>query len=148
MSDMFGVAATAAVALSANVTKTVVQITAPANHRVKVLGWGVFFDGVSSTAQPVRIRLYRQTTAGTMTLLSLQKIAPRTESLLTTAQHTATVEPSLGDLLEQATCHPQQGYEVKFPQGFEIVLGGGERLGIELLAVAAVNATSKIFFEE
>lgn len=148
MSDMFGVAATAAIALAANTAKTVVQITAPANHRVKIIGWGVFFDGTSTTAQPVRARLQRQTTLGTMSGLTLNKTTPRAEAILTTGQYGATVEPSASDILEQVTVHPQQGYEVKFPPGQELVIEGGGRVGMELLAVAAVNATAKIFFEE
>ena len=148
MSDIFGIAATNAVALVANTAKTTVQILAPANHRVKIIGWGVYFDGTSATNQPVRIRLLRQTGAGTMTSLTLNKTVPCSESLLTTGSHSATVEPASGDILDQVTCHPQQGYEVKFAPGQEIVLGGTDRCGIELLAVQVVNATAKILFEE
>lgn len=148
MSDLFGVAATSNVSLIANVAKTVLQLIAPANHRVKVLGWGVYFDGVSATSTPVRVRLQRQTSAGAMTSLTLSKVSSRAETLLTTAQHSATVEPSNSDIIEQALCHPQQGYEVKFAPGQELVIEGGGRLGVELLAVNAVNALTKIFFEE
>lgn len=148
MSDVFGVAATGATALSANVPKTVVQITAPPNHRVKIIGWGVFFDGTNTVGQPVRVRLQRQTTAGTMSALTLNKTTPRGESILSVGQQNATAEPSASDILEQATVHPQQGYEVKFPPGQELVIDGNGRVGMELLAVAAVNATVKIFFEE
>ena len=148
MSDMFGVAQTASIAIVANVAKTAVQLISPANHRVKVLGWGVFFDGISNTAQPIQIRLVRQTTAGTMTALTLNKTAPRAETLLTTAQHTATVEPSNSDVVDIITCHPQQGYEIKFPFGQEITLGGGERIGLEILSTANINVRAKLFFEE
>ena len=65
MSDLFGIAATSNVALSAATAKTVVQILAPSNHRVKITGWGVYFDGVSATAVPARVRLIRQASAGT-----------------------------------------------------------------------------------
>lgn len=148
MSDLFGVAATNSVALSANVAKTVLQVIAPANHRVKILGWGAFFDGVSATNTPVRIRLQRQTTAGTMSALTPTKTASRAESLLVIAQFNATAEPSNSDIIEQATCHPQQGYEVKFAPGQELIIEGGGRVGIEILAVNAVNSFTKIFFEE
>ena len=148
MSDMFAVAASASVALTAVTAKTVVQLVSPANHRVKVLGWGVYFDGVNSTATPVRARLVRQTSAGTMSALTPAKLAPRAESLLCTAQHSATAEPVLGDVVDQALIHPQQGYEVKFTPGQEVIMGGSERLGIECTAPAGVNVTAKIIFEE
>lgn len=148
MSDLFGIAATASVTLTASTAKTTVQILAPANHRVKILGWGVYFDGVTSTNIPVRVRVLRQTTAGTMSALTPTKTTPRAEGLLTTAQHTASAEPTAGDVIDIALVHPQQGYEVKFSPGQELVLGGAERVGIELLAVSGVNAITKIFFEE
>lgn len=148
MSDLFGVAATANVTMVANTARTTLQILAVANHRVKILGWAVYFDGVTSTNIPVRARLLRQTTAGTMTALTPTKTAPRAEGLLTTAQHTASAEPTAGDQIDVVLVHPQQGYEVKFTPGQELILGGAERLGIEVLAVSAVNVISKIFFEE
>ena len=148
MSDLFGVAATVAVALVAATAKTTVQIQAVTNHRVKVTGWAVYFDGITSTAVPARARLVRQTTAGTMTALTLVKTASRPEALLTTGTFNASVEPTLGDVVDLALIHPQQGYEVKFTPGQEIVVGGGERIGIEVNAPAVVNVISKIFFEE
>lgn len=148
MSDLFGVASTAPVALTAATAKTAVQIQAVTNHRVKVTGWAVYFDGIASTAVPIRARLVRQTTAGTMSVLTLVKTANRPETLLTTGTSNAAAEPTLGDVVDIALVHPQQGYEVKFTPGQEIIVGGGERIGIEVNAPAAVNVTAKIFFEE
>jgi hypothetical protein len=68
--------------------------------------------------------------------------------LLTTASHTATVEPTAGDVLEVIECHPQQGYQVWYPMGAEVIVGGGDRLGIDATAPAAVNARAVIYFEE
>jgi hypothetical protein len=44
--------------------------------------------------------------------------------------------------------HPQSGYEVWLPMGWEIIVGGGDRLGIELTAPSAVNVRAVIYFEE
>lgn len=148
MSDMFGVAATAAVALTAATARTVVQVAVPANKRMKCLGWAVYFDGTSSVNVPVRVRLLRQSSAGTMSALTITKATPRAESFLCTASHSATAEPSLSEIIDVALVHPQQGYEVKFTPGQELVVGGGERLGIECTAPQAVNATAKLLFEE
>lgn len=149
MSAFIGVAQTAEVALAAATAKTVLQLVAPANHRVKVIRWGVFFDGTSATAEPVQVRVLRQTTAGTMSSLTPVKLDDSiAETLQTTAQHTATAEPTAGDVLDIAEIHPQQGYDAILPPGMEIIIGGGDRLGIEVTAAAIVNCRAKFWFEE
>lgn len=149
MAAFQGQAATAEIALTAATAKTVLQLVAAANHRVKILGWGVFFDGTSTTAEPVQVRLLRQTTAGTMTALTPTKRDDSiADTLLTTAQHTATAEPTAGDLIEAIEVHPQQGYQVLYPLGVEPIIGGGDRVGIECTAPAAVNVRAVALFEE
>ncbi len=140
---------TAEIALTAATAKTVLQAVAAANHRVRCLGWGVFFDGTSSSAEPVQVRLLRQTTAGTMSALTPTKLDDSlAETILTTAQHTATVEPTAGDVLDVIEVHPQQGYEIRYPMGQEPIIGGGDRLGIECTAPANVNVRAKLLLEE
>lgn len=142
-------AVTAEIALTAATAKTVLQVVAPTNHRVKVLSWGVYFDGVSSAAEPVQVRLLRQTTAGTMTSLTLVKRDNSlSETIQSTAQHTATAEPTAGDVLEGKEVHAQGGYEKIFPFGQEIIIGGGGRLGIECTAPAGVNVRAELICEE
>ena len=149
MAAFQGQAATTEIALTAATAKTVVQLVAAANHRVKILGWGVFFDGTSTTAEPVQVRLLRQTTAGTMSALTPTKRDDSiADTLLTTAQHTATAEPTAGDLLEAIEVHPQQGYQVLYPLGVEPIIGGGDRVGIECTAPAGVNVRATVLFEE
>lgn len=149
MAAFQGFAQTAEIALTAATARTVIQLVAATNHRVKLLGWGVFFDGVSTTAEPVQVRLLRQTTAGTMSSLTPVKMDDSlAESLLTTAQHTATAEPTAGDVLDVLEVHPQQGYEIMYPLGQEPIIGGSDRLGIECTAPAGVNVRAKMRFEE
>jgi hypothetical protein len=145
VADLFGTANTAEVALAAATTKTVIQIIAPTNHRVKVMGWGVFFDGTSATAEPVQVELLRQTSA-----LTPVKTDAASEPLLTTAQHTATAEPTASDVLDVVEVHPQASYErvCSTPGSQLFVVGGGGRVGIRCTAPAAVNVRAKIFFEE
>lgn len=148
MSDLFGIQSTGTVALAAATAKTAVQLLSPTNHRVKVIGWGVFFDGVTAAAAPVQVRLLRQTSAGTMTTGTPVKLSPRSETLLTSGFTNATAEPTFSDVLDLVMVHPQQGYEIKFTPGQEIVLGGAERIGIEITAPAIVNVRAKLLFEE
>ena len=92
MSAFIGIATTAEIALTAATAKTIMQLVAASNHRVKLLEWGVYFDGTSTTAEPVQVRLLRQTTAGTMSSLTPTKNDDSlAETLQTTAQHTATL---------------------------------------------------------
>jgi len=133
-------ARTAEVALTAATAKTVVQIVAASNHRVLVTAFYAFFDGVSPTAEPVVVRVLRQTTAGTMSSLTPVKLNNSDdETLQTTAQHTATAEPTAGDVLFAMEVHPQTGYKELRPLGQEFVVPGGGRLGIECTAPAGVN---------
>lgn len=148
MARMFGSACTSEVALSAATAKTVIQLVAAANRKVALLGWGVFFDGVSVTAEPVQVVLMRQTDAGTMSALTPLQTQTCAETLQTSAQHTATAEPSSGDILDIVEVHPQSGYEIKFPPGHEIWVNGGSRIGIVCTAPAVCNVRAKFHFEE
>ena len=149
MAAFQGVATTAEIALTAATAKTLLQLISPANHRVRLTGWGVFFDGVSPTAEPVQVRLLRQTTAGTMTALTpVKRDSGISDTLQTTAAHTATAEPTAGDVLWAGEVHPQAGYEVQYPWGNEIILAGSSRVGLEVTAPAALNARSFLAFEE
>jgi hypothetical protein len=149
MAAFQGIAQIAEEALGAATEETLIQLVAASNHRVKVLGWGIFFDGTSVTAEPVQVKLSRQTTAGTASSLSLVKRDDSiAETLQTSAQQDFTAEPTEGDVLESREVHPQAGFEVWYPLGQEIIIGGGDRLGLIATAPAAVNARAFIVFEE
>jgi hypothetical protein len=150
MAALVGAINTAEVALTAATAKTVIQYAAPSTGQlVKLLGWGVFFDGVSGTAEPVRVRLLMQTTAGTMSALNIRAHNRSSNGTFQgAAQTTATAEPTAGDVIESIEVHPQQGYEKIFPMGMEPILASGTRIGIECTAPAAVNALAKLTIEE
>lgn len=137
-------------ALTAATARTVGQLVAAANQRVKITGFGLSFDGVSTTAQPVQVRILRQTdagttSAGTITLLEkdLSSITPQT-----TGRITATAEPTAGDVLRTFTIHPQTSYAEYFPFGQEIMIQASGRVGIEVNAPAGVNVRGWIQAEE
>lgn len=149
MAAFNGIAQTAEVALAAATAKTVIQIVAPANHRLRIMRWGVAFDGVSTTGEPVQVELIRQTTAGTMSALTPAPLDDSlSETLLTTAQHTATVEPTSTSVLDSLEVHPQDRHEILYPWGQEPIVGGSDRVGIRCTAPAIVNVRAKIVWEE
>ena len=117
---------TAGVALSAGVAKTVFQVVAATNHRILVKAIKVSFAGTSTTDTPVTVRVLRQTTA----------------------QHTATAEPTAGDVLDVYKIHPQSGVFEYLPIGEDIVVKGGGRLGIEATATQAQTMFVKWLIEE
>lgn len=147
-------APSAEIALAAATAKTVLQVAAPANQRVKLMAFGVYFDGVSTTAEPVQIELVRQTTAGTMTAITaatneLTKRDPSlAEAVQATAAKNATAEPTTTDIVEARECHPQQGLEVWYPIDREVLIQGGGRLGLRITAPAAVNCRPYMALEE
>lgn len=149
MAAFQGTATIAEQALGAATAETVLQLVAASNHRVKILRWGIFFDGTSVTAEPVQIRLMRQTSAGTSSANTPVKLDDSlAETLQTTARDTFTAEPTSGDVLEVFEVHPQQGIAMMYPLGQEVIIGGGDRVGIECTAPAAVNCRAYFVFEE
>lgn len=130
--------------------KTLMQAVAPANQRVKLLGWSVFFIGISPTAQSVQVRLLRQSTAGTITnTTALNLNEPElTETVQTVVKDTATAEPTAGAILESIEVHPQQGYQILYPYGQEKWIGGAGRLAIDALAQAGVSVSVNMVMEE
>ena len=137
-------AVTAAITLTSATAKTILQLVAATNQRVVVNGFSVSFAGNSGTAVPVKVRILRQTTAGTMSSLTPKALQPITETIQTTAQHTATAEPTAGDVLRTFHIHPQTG---GFPP-FRCEIPGGGRLGMECTAPAGVDVIGEFMAEE
>jgi hypothetical protein len=143
------VAKTAEVALAADTAKTVLQVVAPTNQRLKITRWGVAFDGVSVTAAPAVVLLERQTTAGTMSSLTPKKTqSSGSETIQSSAQHTATAEPTSGDELDGFNVHPQGSYDILLPMDEHFEVPGGGRVGIKITSPAVVNVIAKIYYEE
>lgn len=134
--------------LVAATAKTVLYLAAPSNHRVKVTGFGVFFDGTNTAAAPVVVKVVR-CSAGTFTALTAVPSGHiGSETLQVSGGCNASAEPTITTTLDIILVHPQQGYEVKYPMGQELIVPGGERIGIVCTADAAVNVTAKFTFEE
>lgn len=147
-------ASTPEIALVAATAKTVAQLKSLANQRLKLIKWGVSFDGVSPSAEPVQVRLLRQTTVigGTPTAVTPVKINIGSETIQSTFAYSAGgSEPTASDVLDVKEVHPQSGYECIFPLGQEIIVTGGASvsyLGIECTAPAVVNVRAVMWWEE
>lgn len=133
--------------LTTATTETVLQLVAATNHRVRIIGWGIAFDGVDPTEEPVKVVLKRSTTAGTSSAGTVVKADDSlAETLQTTSRITFTAEPTAGDELEARYVHPQAGYEKLYPEGREIIVGGGDRIGLEVTTPTGVTPNCSAFF--
>jgi len=128
--------------------KTVLQLVAAANHRVVVKEVVVTFAGQTNGHLPILAELLRQSDAGTMSSLTPKKNGDFGETLQTTAQHTATVEPTPGDVLDYKYIHPQGGHDWQAVFGDEYEVPGGGRLAVRVTAANDVNCAVSISAEE
>lgn len=136
-------------ALSQDTVETLIQLSAPANQRVKLVRWGVFFDGTQPRNEPIQVRLIRQESSGTADALSLVKLDNSlSETVRSTARYNFSVEPSGSSVIESYNIHPQQGIYVPYVLGQEILISGGGRLGIDCNAPNDVNARAFMICEE
>ncbi len=148
--NRFSLTTSVEIALVAATVKTVLQLVAPAAQRVAVSEATISFDGISNTAEPVLVNVRRETTAGVATARNpLQLDNDIATALASTGQENFTTEPSNNDILATMNIHPQAGviYQLPIPDG-EIIIGSGDRLGIEVTAPAAVNCLASFRGEE
>lgn len=151
MSSVYSATTEGEEALGAATAETVIQLRGATVVKARIIEWGVSFDGVSVTGEPVRIRLLRQTTDGTATgATEALWDDPDAPAANCTAFHSFTAEPTAGSVLADYNVHPQAGIVIQYPLGREPVLDNAttSRIGIECTAPAAVNAAAYIVWEE
>lgn len=146
--NRFAVTTEGEVALAAATEKTILQIVTGATQLVVVTAFRVAFDGVTAGNEPVLVKIARQTTAGTMSARTPVKIRAGGPAVATTAQHTATVEPTTTDILREYKVHPQSGLEVTFDLTDEIEMDASTRLGFLCTAADVVNVVMSVDCEE
>jgi hypothetical protein len=115
--------------LTASTPTVVAFVKAPANQRLKVLGYGFFFDGTVNGNAPVEVKLATPTTGTFTTGSSAQLLEPElTETIQATYGIVASVQPTLSasNTNKTITVHPQLGYEYECgdPDKVRIVAGG------------------------
>lgn len=131
------------------VKKTLLQIVAAANHRVLVKELAISFKGIVNTNPPILVEIYVQTDAGTMSALTPQKWnRGDDETLQTTAQENATVEPAGATVIFREEVHPQGGYTWQLPFGWDLPVKGGDRIGVAVTASVSVSSVVRAVCEE
>lgn len=131
------VARISAVAAASAAAKTLVQVATTSTKRILVKSWEVSFDGADSTKTPCLVELLRQTTAGTASALTPVKNDQGSETVISSAQQTFTVEPTAGDILHSVYLSPAGGiFSYQFPLGDEPVVGVSGWIGVRVTTVA------------
>ncbi len=134
----FALATTAEVDAGTSTGKTILHLGAPANQRVAIRGFGVAFDGVSSTAGACVVQLVIQSSSGTFNAGTLVKdVRGTTEAIQSTGSFSSTAQPTNSDILRSYNIHPMTGYERAFAVEEEIELSGGTRIGLFLIPTSS-----------
>lgn len=139
------------VALSAATAKTILSVINAANSLIRIVEFGVSFDGTSSTAEPVTVELCYSTQAGagTSTSHTITQVRGPTRTVQATAARNYTAEPTTLTVWKRWLVHPQAGIVVQFPLGREPECTvTSDALCLRCTAPATVNVQAYIEFEE
>lgn len=137
------------IALVGTTAKTIIEVTAGADHRVRIDSIGFFFDSTAVTNEPVVVELIRIGTTGTGSAGTPEKLDPDySETLEVDFKSNMSVEPTGITVLKTWNIHPQSGYEVVLPLNRPIWLPGSDLIGIRCTAPDAVNVIVNVEGEE
>ena len=145
------------VALVAATAKTVLQVGVPAGTDIRILGWGVSFDGASGTAVPVICQLIETDVAATVTAFTpdlwgnSQQPASLCVGGTAATGYNATAEGTITTVrqFDADHVHPQAGYQVWWQNGdTQPRATPGRFVRIRCQAPAAVNVIPEIWWAE
>lgn len=138
--------------------KTLLQIATPSTEMLRVVEWGISFDG-SAAATPIRCELIDTNVAATVTAhvaagilnLNAPNDVASSVTLGTSATgYTATAEGSITAAreLDVQFVAPTNQYVMQWPLGREPEVAVSRFLRVRVTAAAAVNAYCYIIWEE
>jgi hypothetical protein len=136
--------------LAAATATTVVGTKAATNQRVKILGYGFYFDGTSNSATPVQLILGAFTSGAAFSSPTPVKVEPELTETIQTTAYTWKSGQTEGTFTayKTFTVHPQLGYEYLSPLGQEDIVAGNTQWGVQVNAPATVNIRGYLKFEE
>jgi len=147
---MAGVRATAQtgeVVVTTGVAKTALQVVAPSAQRLSLRGVQLTIKTASPSGKTCLVELLRQTTAGTMSALTPVALSPAAATVRAAAQHTATAEPTAGDVLRRWEV-VAPGYEVQIPPDLAIEVAESGRLGVRVTPQEDGSVVAGLTWEE
>jgi hypothetical protein len=140
------------------VIKTLLQIATPATCTMKVVEWGISFDG-SAAATPIRVELVQTDVAATVTAHVAAGVQPYNDpnqpaSLMTlgttSTGYTATAEgtTTASRYADVQLVAPTGQYVKMWPLGREFMVPVSKFLRVRVTAGTAVNAYTYVIWEE
>ena len=153
MAALQGVFRSGSTSLTGGTAQTVIQLVAPTNQRLKITSWRVSFNGTNSANTPATVQIERQT-GGTFTNTAVAPVKVNDptgtgETLQASAKTAVTVEPTVGDILDEFF-EPVFGGFIgwQYTPGQEVIVPGGTLLGFKVNAPQSVNVEATIYYEE
>lgn len=148
--NIFVANSTAETLLASSSEKWLVQIITPSSQTIKIKEWGVFFDGVSVTAEPVLCRLIASNSSfGSWTTHTPKRRAGYiTASACTVRTMNTSSNGDSSGVYATREVHPQSGYQEKFSFGDEITVSGGAMITMAINSPSSVNVIGEIVYEE
>jgi hypothetical protein len=136
--------------LAATTATTVLGVSTAANQRVKVLGYGLYFDGTSNSATPVTVIVGAFTSGSAFSSAAVVKVEPELTETVQSKPYQWKSGQTEGTYtaFKTFTVHPQLGYEYLAPLGQEDIVAGGTQLGLQINAPATVNVRGYLKCEE
>ncbi len=127
-------------AVGAATAEVALRVNAATDRPVEVAEIGVSFNGVDNTDEPVLVELLRLTDNGTMTAVTpVKQNDSLAEAIGATAASPNSAEPTTGDVLRTWYVHAQTGLVAVFAPDARPIVGGGDRIGIQITAPDAVS---------
>ena len=138
--------------LASSSEKTLIRIIPASSVMIKIKEWGVFFDGVSVTAEPVVVKLlWSGTTETGMTSHTPVKRNSKitaSKCVVETLGASCCALDSSG-IVAIREVHPQSGYQEKFAFGDEICCpGSSATIALHVNSPSSVYAIAEVVFEE
>lgn len=134
--------------------KTLLQVATPSTTDIRLIAWGISFDGVTATDAPGVVTLINVDVAATVTAVSPEKwsSADSQASLCvsgtTATGYNASAEGTITNsiILDGQNIHPQTGYSVWLPERPRIK--ASRFLRIRALFAVTINAIPWLIWEE
>ena len=135
--------------------KTLLQVATPSTENLKIIEWGISFDG-SAAATPIKVELLQTDVAATVTSLTPTVYSPDNAPAslcvggTSATGYTATAEGTITAtrMFDVQLIAPTNQYVKQFPLGREPLVPVSKFLRIRVTAGAAVNAYCYIVWEE
>lgn len=150
--DQLWITTTGAAALVAATLKVPIEMATGAAISNSWVGFDISFDGVTSTAIPVKVDLMTYSASGTGTAITYAAAHRANVSVqyspVSTAKVNVTTEGATPTVVCSWYVHPQAGITYQFPLGREFGMGPSMFKAIRATAPAAVNYLANLWHSE